>query len=76
MSCNDKDGTFPLTKEECEIICNLCGERVAEMKVNLKGVDFHKFYKISMIKAKMEAYIIIMNSKMFNKQEDQIERSN
>lgn len=64
MSCNDKDGTFPLTKEECELIGNLCSERVADMKVKLNDVDSHLFYKIAMMEAKMKSYVMIMNSKI------------
>lgn len=67
MSCDDKDGTFPLTKEECELIESLCTERISEMKVKLNEVDSHKFYKISMIEAKMKAYVMIMNSRALEK---------
>lgn len=64
MSYSSKDGTFPLTLEECEIVEILCNERIAEMESDLKSKDPHKYIFIKELSAKFNAIIKLMNTKM------------
>lgn len=63
MSYSSKDGTFPLTLEECEVIEILCNEKISDMESDLNNKDPHKYISIKELFSKFNAMIKLMQSK-------------
>ena len=61
MMCYDgKEGSFPLTLEECECMQCLCSERISEMALDLENKDPHKFVMIKSLVGKINGFIELM----------------
>lgn len=61
MMCYDvKEGSFPLTLQECECIQCLCSERVSEMALDLENKDPHEFVMIKSLAGKINGFIELM----------------
>lgn len=60
MSYDGKEGSFPLTKNECECLSTLCNERIAEMESDLEKKDPHSYIFIKSLEAKLEGYRTLM----------------
>lgn len=60
MSYDGKEGSFPLTKNECECLSTLCNERIVEMESDLEKKDPHSYVFIKSLEAKLEGYRTLM----------------
>lgn len=60
MAYDGKEGTFPLTKNECECLSTLCSERITEMELDLEKKDPHSYVFIKSLGAKLEGYRTLM----------------
>lgn len=67
MSYDGKEGSFPLTKEECECLFTLCSERIAEMESDLEKTDPHLYVFIKSLCAKLEGYSMLMIAREITK---------
>ena len=63
MCCSDCEGTFPLTIDECNLIQNLCYERISEFESDIKNADSHIYINLKMIESKIDGFIKLMESK-------------
>ncbi len=61
MMCYDgKEGSFPMTIEECVCMQCLCSERISEMALDLENKDPHKFVMIKSLAGKINGFIELM----------------
>lgn len=60
MSYDGKEGSFPLTKNECEYLSTLCSERISEMESDLEKKDAHSYVFVKSLEAKLEGYRTLM----------------
>ena len=63
MCYSDCEGTFPLTIDECELIQNLCTERISELENSIDNSDSYIYVNLKMVESKMDGFIKLMKLK-------------